>query len=121
MRITVLLLGLLIPAIATAEVSDKLPSIGFLLGQGVIFGAVALGLAWWHRWLALLGVVLGTLMFWGTWDLWQEPYLRTAILNEQGMDYFVSAAAGALLVVGGALAGSVLATCKAGSSQRGRQ
>lgn len=108
MRITVLLFGLLIPTVAAAEVSDKIPSIGFLLAEGIVFGAAALALAWLHRWLVLLGVALATIMLWGTWDLWQEPYMRTALMNEQGRGYFVSATVSSLLVAGGALGGLVL-------------
>ncbi|MEK7884596.1 MULTISPECIES: hypothetical protein [Methyloversatilis] len=113
MRITVLLFGLLIPTLAAAEVSDKIPTIGFLLLQGILFGAAALALAGFRWWLALLGMGLGAIMLWGTWDLWQEPYMRTAILNEQGMVYFFSAAASSLLVAVGALGGLVLGKRKA--------
>lgn len=113
MRITVLLFGLLIPAIAAAEVSDKIPTFGFLLLQGILFGAVALVLAWFRWWLAFLGVGLGAIMLWGTWDLWQEPYMRTAIMNEQGIGYFSAAAASSLLVVGGAIGGLVIGRRKA--------
>jgi hypothetical protein len=108
MRITVLFYMLLIPTIAAAEVSDKIPSMGFILGQGVVFAAVALVLSWFRWWFAFLGVGVGVLMLSGIWDMWQESYMRTAILNEQGPQYFVVAVVGALLVLGGAFGGVVL-------------
>lgn len=113
MRITVLLYMLLIPAIAAAEVSDKIPSMGFILGQGVVVAAVALVLAWFRWWLAFLGVGVGVLMLSGIWDMWQEPYMGAAILNEQGPQYFVVAIIGALFVLGGAFGGVVLGKRKA--------
>jgi hypothetical protein len=85
-----------------------MPSIGQLLVQGFLFGAVALSLAWFRWWLGIIGLAFAALMLWGTFDLWGEPHMREAVLIEQGLKYFVISVIGALLVMVGSLTGAVL-------------
>lgn len=108
MRIISIASMLLVPAVALAEVSDKLPSIWLLLLQGILFGAISLFMSLFRWWLGFIGIALAMLMISGTYDLWQEPYLRDAITNEQGIKYFTISITGALLVMIGSLNGMIL-------------
>lgn len=103
-----LLLVLVLPISAWAEVSDKVPSIGFLLGQAAVFAAIAFVSARYRWWLALVGLAWGLMMLWGSVDLLSDPFLGQALRQEQGDKYFIFAFAGDIAVVLGALAGGVL-------------
>jgi len=94
--------------LAFAEVSDKIPSIGNLLVQGLAFGVIALGLAWFRWWLGAVGLAVALLMVSGTVDMWQAPYVGGAIRREQGIGYFVGALASALLVLAGSMVGAIV-------------
>lgn len=103
-----LLLVFVLPIAAWAEVSDKVPSIGFLLGQAAIFTVIAFVAARYRWWLALVGLAWGLMMLWGSFDLLSDPFLGPALRQEQGDRYFMFAFAGDIAVVLGALAGGVL-------------
>jgi hypothetical protein len=103
-----LLVLLTSPSVVLAEVSDKMLPIPLVVTQGVAFATVALALAWYRWWLAVLGIGFGLLMVIGTVELWREVHMREALIHEQGVRYFVALAAGDLLVVIASVVGAVV-------------
>ena len=76
------------PSIALAEVSDKMPTIAYILVQAVGVASVAFFLSWFRWWLVFLGLAACLFFIVGTISLWQEIPMREALLKEQGGEYF---------------------------------
>jgi len=109
MRLLVILLGAFWQTSALAEVSDKMHTIPALLGQGAIVAALVFLLCLWRWWLALFASALPILLFFGTYGLWQEVAMRQALLQEQGLVYFVAMLVADTLVFAGVVAGGAVA------------
>ena len=85
-----LLLLLMLPSAACAEVSDKVPSVAALWLQAGALGSVAL-LAGWYR--CLLGVVLllfTCILAWSGLDMLADPGLGPALATEFSGRYAVA-------------------------------
>jgi hypothetical protein len=80
-------LAIALPISAFAEIADKLASESWLWAQGVVLGAVALGLGFWRPWLALLPAALGALLFLSAWGDAHDPMFSTAMHLELGPNY----------------------------------
>ncbi len=93
MRSRTLAAGLLLPSIAIAEVSDKMPSLFLVLGQGLLVAIVLFALSWFRWWLVFVGVLVAAFLFTGTIELWRDTPMREALLREQGLRYFFALAA----------------------------
>ena len=94
------------PAVAVAEVSDKIASIPVIWVQGAIIGAIVSFAAWFRWWLAFPAVLFALFLVFGMLDLWADPYMREAILHEHGSVYFVTLASEIALIVIGAAFGA---------------
>jgi hypothetical protein len=81
------LLAVALPSSAFAEIADKMASESWLWGQGVVLGAVALGLGCWRPWLALLPALLGALLLLSAWGDAHDPMFSTAMHRELGPNY----------------------------------
>jgi hypothetical protein len=108
MRTIVLALLLVMPGLAAAEVSDKMPTISAILIQGSVVGAVLFALCRFRWWFVALGVPIALWFAAGTVALWLEAPMREALLHEQGAVYFFSAAMADVLIVVGTVAGALL-------------
>ena len=82
------LILLVLPTVALAEVSDKMPSIIHITLQGIAIAAVIFILGWFRWWLGALLLPIFVLSVVGTIALWNEVGMREALLNEQGWSYF---------------------------------
>ncbi len=80
----------LVPSIARAEVSDKIPSIGFLWLAALAFAGVALLLARLRWWLPAVLAPVTLVFVVASVDQMRDPYLRAAIWAEQGWPYVAS-------------------------------
>jgi hypothetical protein len=80
----------LVPSIAQAEVSDKIPSVGFLWLASLAFVGVALLLARLRWWLPAVLVPVTLVFVLALADQMRDPYLRAAIWAEQGWPYVAS-------------------------------
>ena len=109
MRPLVILLGAFWQTSAFAEVSDKMHTIPELLGQSAIVAVLVFLICLWRWWLALFASALPILFFFGTYGLWQEVAMRRALLQEQGLIYFVAMLVADTLVLVGVVAGGAVA------------
>ena len=80
---------LLVPGMALAEVSDKIPSMVNLVVSGLVVSVLAFILAIRNLKLALINVLILAWFLEGFWWLWSDAALREAVLHEQGGIYFV--------------------------------
>jgi hypothetical protein len=108
MRTIVLALLLVMPGLAAAEVSDKMPTIPAILIQGAVVGTVLFALCRFRWWFVALGIPIAVWFVAGTVALWLEAPMRQALLQEQGGIYFISAAIADVLVVAGTVGGALL-------------
>lgn len=93
---------------SAAEVSDKIPSISEMIWWGLALGLATLVLCCFRWWFSCLAVLLAIFLALGVFGLWEEPYMREAVLHEQGIEYFVVMGAQSALVLLGAGVGSWL-------------
>ena len=93
-----------LPSSAFAEIADKMASESWLWGQGVVLGAVALGLSFWRPWLALLPALLGALLLLSAWGDAHDPMFSTAMNRELGPNYTLVSYVTALIPVAVAVA-----------------
>jgi type VI protein secretion system component VasK len=117
MRSRALAVILLLPNLAIAEVSDKMPSLFAVLGQGLLVAALLFSLSWFRWWFVVVGALVTVFLITGTIELWREAAMRDALLHEQGLRYFVALAATDLLALLATAAGAVLAWRKSRSTQ----
>lgn len=85
------------PISAIAGISDKMPSQNWMLGEGVVVGALALTLGLWRPWLALLPAAWGVLGFLSAWHNAHDPGFVEAVRAELGTSYTPIAYATALI------------------------
>ena len=107
MRPRALLAVFLLPSLALAEVSDKMPSLLAVLAQGLLVAVFVFALSWFRWWLVIVGLSITTFLVTGTISLWRETPMREALLHEQGLSYFVALAATDLLTLIAAALGAV--------------
>jgi hypothetical protein len=103
MKRTAAALFLASPAIAVAEISDKVQTAPEIFLVGVGFAIVAYVLGTWRWWLsAVAGLLLAAILLVGCTDLFGANGLREALWNEMSSQYFatVVAAAGLVIVAG---------------------
>ncbi len=81
---------LLLPTVAAAEVSDKIPSIGFLWLESLAFAGLAVVLARLRWWLPAVLLPVTLVFVAGSLDQMSDPYLGPAIWAEQGWPYVIS-------------------------------
>ena len=99
----------IVPSISFAEVSDKLHSQPELWLQGFGVGVVMLILCTYRPFLLILiWAPVVSLFGWATHELFADPYVGPAILQEQGMIYQVISYVSVLLVIAGGIIGFVL-------------
>ena len=80
----------LAPRAAWAEVSDKIPPIGFLWIGALAFAGLALALARLRWWLPALLLPVTLFLVIGSLDLMRDPYVAPAIWAEPGWPYVTS-------------------------------
>lgn len=83
-----LLLMLIFPLSAYAEVSDKIASMPVMWVQAAIFGCIGFYLASKKWWLSIVGFVLFFAMATGTYDMQSDKFMEVAVVKEQGEIYF---------------------------------
>ena len=93
---------------AYAEVSDKIPSVLELWTQGVVLGLFALFLARWNVWAAVVGLLIGSLLIYGSYELLADPFVGPAATREQGEIYRLHSYGSAVLVILLSFVGAVL-------------
>jgi hypothetical protein len=87
-RIALLLLASLVcPAVALAEVADKVPSLGRIWTQGIVLALLAALVGAWRSWAALVPGLLGLGLLWLTWLDAQDPHFRAVLERELGSGY----------------------------------
>lgn len=106
----------LFPITSAAEVSDKIPPIPEILTYGFVIGVVAMLLSWLRWWLTVPAVFVAAFLALGIYGFWEEPYMREAVLHEQGFVYFAALAAQAAMVLVGAAIGLRLGRSRRGVS-----
>lgn len=100
-----LLILLLLPSMAFAEVSDKVPSISFVALEAVVGLIVSFALFQWRVVAGALGAVVCLALAWSTVDIVSDDYLRAALIEEQGLAYLWVSYANAVLLVAGPCVG----------------
>jgi len=83
-----LLFLLILPSVAFAEVSDKMPSIPEIMIKGIVIAVVVFVAGRFKWWLGLVLLPIAVLFVVGAISLWNEAGMREALLKEQGWVYF---------------------------------
>lgn len=102
------LILLLIPSVAIAEVSDKMPSISNIVLQGSIIAVFIFFAGRFRWWLGILLSPVFILFVVGTISLWNEEGMREALLKEQGWVYFGALTFQSLIIGVATLFGAIL-------------
>ena len=81
---------ILIPSLAFAEVSDKMPSISKILFEGMIVGCVGFLLGRFRIWTGAIFFIFTLFFCIGTYGLISDPFVGKAIIAEQGAPYLIA-------------------------------
>lgn len=104
-RIAFTFVGLLLPACAFAEVSDKMPSITRLWGEGFIVALFGYLSARYRIWTGILFGLFSLFFCFGTYSLLSDPYVGPAIIAEQGNPYLFTVYGSIILMLTSLVAG----------------
>jgi hypothetical protein len=81
--------GLCLPISASAEIVDRMASQSWLWGQGIVLGALALGLGIWRHWLSLFPALLGLVLLLSAWGDAHDPMFAPALQPRLGANYLL--------------------------------
>jgi|GEM_PF-1160479 len=97
--------ALLAPAVASAEVSDKIPSIGGFWLTSLLLALATVALSRLRCWAGLILLPLSVILIAGALDVVRDPYVGPAAIREQGSWYPIAAYGSSILLVLGHLVG----------------
>lgn len=108
MRKQFLVMLLVTPLSAHAEVSDKMASIPELWIQGIVCAVILLALVRWSVWFSILAIITITVFSVATYETFADPFIGPAIMKEQGVAYAVSSYGSVVVMFTGFVIGVVL-------------
>ena len=88
--LAILLVLLIIPEFAFAEVSDKVPSITRLWGSGLLLGLIGYFVIRKRIWAGLVVAVISLFIAFVHYSVLSDPHVGQAVIREQGKAYAFS-------------------------------
>jgi predicted neutral ceramidase superfamily lipid hydrolase len=89
-RIITTVFLILLPSLALAEVSDKVPTISQLWSQGFIIGLIAFMGSIYRIWTGVISGLLALFFSFYISQILTDPFVGSAIINEQGTSYIIA-------------------------------